>query len=132
MNFKKSIPAILIIYTGLLIIASILPAFGALNKKKIELIFELRFDYILHFMAYLGLYILLVISKKTSKKSVSKLSSLKLVFLAVLLALATETAQLFIPYRTFNPVDLAANLLGILAGVVVYYFFNKKILQEEA
>ncbi len=125
MNLKKTIPAILMIYTGLLVIASILPALGALNKKKIELIFELRFDYFIHFMAYFGLYTLLVISKKASKKPASKLSSLKLFLFAVSLSVATETAQLLIPYRTFNPMDLLANLLGILVGLIgynVYYY----------
>jgi len=132
MNFKKTIAAILIIYIALLVIASILPGFGAMNKKNIEFIFDLRFDYFIHFMAYLGLYILLIISSNANKKLGSNYKALKLFFLAVLLAVATEIAQLLIPYRTFNPLDLLANLLGILVGIVGYYVFYKKILQEEA
>ena len=132
MNFKKSIPAILIIYTGLLVIASVIPGLGALNKKNIEFLFELRFDYFIHFIAYFGLYILLVISKKASKKPASKHSSLKLFLFAVSLAVATETAQLLIPYRTFNPMDLLSNLSGVLTGIIVYYIFYKKITARKA
>ena len=30
-----------------------------------------------------------------------------------------EGVQFYIPYRTFNPVDIAANLFGVLFGVLV-------------
>jgi len=50
-----------------------------------------------------------------------------------LFGLAIETVQFFIPYRTFNPLDIVANLCGTAAGVGLwsgYPFPLKAILSK--
>ena len=125
MNLKKTFPIIFIIYASLLLIVSVLPSFGELNKTKVELLFELRFDYFIHFCAYLGFYILLIISIISHQITFTSHNFRKIFIITLFLAAGTEIIQLFLSYRTFNPFDILSNLLGIAIGALLYWFFVK-------
>ncbi len=45
----------------------------------------------------------------------------------LVLAIVTEFSQLAIPGRSFNPVDMACNFAGILAGVAAVYALSWKV-----
>jgi VanZ family protein len=54
--------------------------------------------------------------------------TLKILFLVFAHGLLIEGIQYFIPYRSFNPLDIMANMSGILAAFFVmalYHFRNK-------
>lgn len=69
----------------------------------------MRLDYLMHFGVYFPLGFFL------NKSSLS----IQYYFFVLLLLVVTavpEALQLFVPYRTFNPIDLMFNLLGAVLG----------------
>ncbi len=56
-------------------------------------------------------------------------SALAVFFFSALL----EIVQLFIPYRSFNPFDMLANAMGVLAGIATGYllFYKMNLLQTK-
>ena len=72
-----------------------------------------------HFIAFFILSILGLISKK--KKNLIKRRIMFLIFLSIFL----EFTHLIIPYRSFQLLDLAGNLLGCFIGIIFMLFFEK-------
>ncbi len=119
----KRLQLFIFIATCILLIASVFPSFGELNRTKVELGFELRLDYFIHFCAYFGFYFLLIINRIISKTTISLITFWKVFFLTLSLAIGIEIIQLFLSYRTFNPFDLLANLSGIVFGALIYWIY---------
>ena len=46
-------------------------------------------------------------------------------------SLFLECLQYYIPWRSFELMDLAADLLGIIAGVIFMFFYSKKYKLEK-
>ncbi len=116
---RKLIPFsryLLIIWVILMIISSSIPG---IPTPKIETAkTEIRLDYIIHFLEYCGLAFLAVLSF-TPSSMILKLSRLLVIFVALaLFAVADESHQLLIPDRTFNPVDIFSNILGVITGTL--------------
>ena len=130
MKSKKTLSILFVVYASLLLLASILPAFGALNKAKVDLLFELRFDYFIHFCAYFGFYFLLIISNFSRKFIISKKEFLFFVVLTLLFSIVTEIIQHFLSYRTFNPLDMLSNVLGVVLGILFYKTFLLRLKQK--
>lgn len=108
---------LLAVWVLLIIVASSVPG---IPTPKIETgRSEIRLDYIIHFVEYGGLAFLAVLSFTPPSQSVRPLRLVYLSVGLVLFALADEFHQLLIPGRTFNPVDIAFNIGGILAGVII-------------
>ncbi|MDZ7738135.1 MAG: VanZ family protein [Bacteroidales bacterium] len=116
---------LLAVWVLLIIVASSVPGISA---PKIETGGStIRLDYIIHFIEYGGLAFLAILSFTPYSLSVSLL---RLVYLSsglVLFALADEFHQLLIPGRTFNPLDIAFNIGGILAGVIITAIIIKRL-----
>ena len=72
-----------------------------------------------HALAFLYLTILGLISyfNKTSFK--------KVLFFLILLSLFSELSHLVIPNRSFQYLDIFANLLGTLAAIVIIFLYRK-------
>lgn len=49
---------------------------------------------------------------------------------AMLVAVVTESGQYLLPYRSFDVNDLIANLLGVILGWTIYYFYRRRLLQK--
>jgi len=87
---------------------------------------KLHFDQVLHTIVYfliclyfpVGQYFGLTLFKKNSYR--------KYLILILMLATVTEAIQLAVPYRAFNLFDLAANLVGIGMGLVIFSLVVKK------
>ena len=71
---------------------------------------------IMHFTAY---FVATVLFYWASKKD-SVFSILISCFLIFLFSVVLEVVQLYLPYRTFNPVDIAANGFGIFFFVIIW------------
>jgi VanZ family protein len=80
---------------------------------------KMRLDYLMHFGVYFPLGFFL-------KKSSLSIRYYFFVILLLFVAALPESLQLFVPYRTFNPIDLAFNLLGAVSG---YLFASLKWLR---
>lgn len=118
-----------ILYVVLLMLLSVIPIFGNLNKTKINLAFELRLDYILHFFAYCCFYVIFILSYILKQPIFFKNSFLKISLVVFILAITTESIQWLVPSRTFNPYDMLANISGMLAGGIASFtviFLNSK------
>lgn len=107
------------LYFGLLIFACLSPS-KAINSLQDRDIFHFRMDYILHCVAFFIWIILMKNAFKLSFREKIKMTSLLLI-VAVVVAAFLELIQLWIPARTFNPVDMACNAGGVsLAGFLIY------------
>ncbi len=81
---------------------------------------------IMHFVAYFVATVLFYWASK--KDSVS--SILFSCFSIFLFSVILEVVQLYLPYRTFNPVDIAANGFGIFFFVIIWMVCWKKRTTE--
>ena len=88
-----------------------------------NIISEKIWDKALHFFTYLFLVILM-------KNVHTRLSYLTCVLICCNYSFIIECIQYFMPNRQFDFLDMLANLLGTILGVIIYYliiemFFNK-------
>ncbi len=83
----------------------------------------LRTDYLIHFIVFFMLILSLRIWKNESFFSKNK-SFIPWLIASYLLAIVSESWQIVIPNRTFNPSDLASNLIACL--IATSFFFIKK------
>lgn len=87
----------------------------------------LRIDYPMHSIAYALFPVFAFVSTDFGRKRL--LFSLLFV-LSVALAIATEYIQLMVPKRSFNPKDLAFNLVGLAIGgvvvIIVHQYLKRK------
>jgi len=94
----------------------------ALTPQHIEVLDGL-WDKQNHFMAFFVLYILLSFSYKY-------FSTLKKIGILLLVGLQIEIAQYFIPGRFFSLMDIVADSIGIVMGILVLkmmYWLRKKL-----
>ena len=77
---------------------------------------------IVHFAAY---FVATVLFYWASKKN-NVFSILFSCFLIFMFSVALEIVQLYLPYRTFNPVDIAANGSGIFFFAIIWMVCWKK------
>ena len=83
-------------------------------------------DKLAHFLLVGGLAFLLHY-RLVVRKGFQKSRIMKTTLLMMLIATLEETSQRFLANRSFNYLDMSANLLGILFfSVVIYFLFNKK------
>ena len=111
--FKHLFWIILII----IIVMSVMP-YSGINDAAIK-DFQFRLDYIIHSLAYFTLTCFYFLWKRDKFKS-KKFNVILIYFLfSLLLATGTELIQMIIPGRTFNPVDIYANIAGAILGLSI-------------
>lgn len=101
----------------ILLMLNTIPLGNDVNRSLSTHKFAFRLDYIVHlltFMAFSGLYIL---GRFLNQHIFKSNELLKFAVITILAAISMEILQIFIPYRTFNPWDLVANLAGALLGI---------------
>ena len=113
-----------------LIALLILSYYPKLPTTKIEIGDEIiRLDYIGHLIFYAVLIVLFLLWKADSEFKTSKRIFIFSLLVGLIFASINEILQLFIPERTFNPLDMIYNCLGIILGALFTYFgFAKWLL----
>ncbi len=113
-------------YLFILFSVSTLPING--NDSTINnsyLASTIRFDYVVHSIMLIPWMLLLLFYKDFGVKKV-----IAWIISGFLLAIITELIQCFLPYRTFNLIDLIANIIGVYLGFVLWLvivaFLNKR------
>jgi len=106
-----------VLFMGAFFICLIAIEFLATTTIHIEVI-ESIWDKANHFIAFFTLYFLLSLAYK-------KLSIKAKVGLLVLFGMQIEFVQSFIPGRDFSLLDVVADSIGILIGVVGYKLYKK-------
>jgi len=102
-------------YAAMLILA-VLPSGGNLSGKNVATI---RLDYLVHFGVYLAIAMYIIAGRKFGFQLFRNHSTTKSIIIVILLAVITELLQLAVPYRTFNPLDLVANVAGVAVCLLV-------------
>lgn len=73
-------------------------------------------DKILHFLGFACLLLLAF----AASKHLSFWQGVRVAAYVLIYGVAIEFVQYYIPYRTFNPVDIFANLCGVVFGVLIW------------
>ena len=119
---------LLLIWIIIIIVFSSLPS---LPEAKLEAgDVKIKLDYLLHFLEYLALASLCIMTFAGSFTQLKGKRIYIITLALVIFATADETHQLLIPSRSFNYFDLLSNLLGILCGIAITIWFNRKALQD--
>lgn len=79
-------------------------------------VMSFRLDHILHMVAFLPWYPLGSIKFRATKLS----SRIFLLLTGLVIATLAEFVQFFIAYRSYNPMDLLANVSGIMVGFLLW------------
>ncbi len=93
-------------------------------------LFELRLDYILHFGVYGLLSTLFFFWKSSDDGKFKKNELLNYLVLASIFAAMEETHQLWVDGRTFNPIDMLSNILGVFVGIWAWKILSHISLQN--
>lgn len=110
-------------FAGIMLL-SLVPLLNISNLSQTENL-GVRTDYLIHFAVFFSLIISLKIWKNESFFSKNK-SFIPWLIASYLLAIVSETWQIVIPNRTFNPSDLASNLIASLIASSVFFIKKKK------
>ncbi|MFP4087285.1 MAG: VanZ family protein [Desulfobacteraceae bacterium] len=111
-NFQVWCGRVLVVSYGLIAIAALFPHGADVETARVVCI---ELDKIIHFVGFAGLALLTIGATRgsgTFKRGV-------FVLLAVLFGVGIEALHYYLPYRTFNPVDIFANVCGVGFGVLV-------------
>lgn len=110
------------IWFGVLLILNVIPLGNDVNKSLSgNEIWGFRFDYLLHSVMILGFAWIEVLKRVLG---FSGFGVWKFGVLVMVASIGMELIQLLIPWRSFNPVDLAYNLVGALLGMVAVLMVN--------
>ena len=97
---------------------ALIPVSGNLSQKQV--VSMVRLDYLLHFLTYFSICLYFAIGRFYNLRLFERKSGLKFIGLILFLASFTELVQIVVPSRSFNPVDLVANLTGVGIGLLGY------------
>jgi len=106
----------------ILLVINVIPLGNDINKIIHKPVFKFRLDYLIHFISFLIFIPLYFIEIKLNCPIFSKKPVLKYLLIVVSSAILFECIQFFLPYRTFNPMDLISNLTGAIIGTIIISF----------
>lgn len=97
---------------GLIAVAAVVP--HGSKAETVQMV-SIGLDKIIHFIGF-AVMVLLAIGAASGSSTVRRSV---FVLLVVLFGVGIEAVQYYLPYRTFNPVDIFANVCGVGFGVIV-------------
>ena len=83
-----------------------------------------NFDKVVHFFTFLLLSIIFLFAYSFSKPFFA------VAFLMSMFGLLIEVVQLYVPNRLFSVYDLIADVLGVLAALLIYKLIDKKLFVD--
>jgi VanZ family protein len=102
------------------LVTTFIPVSGELNKRIIGTeALHIRLDHLLHLLVYFLISMFYLFGMRNGFTLFKRNSLLIFIMLILFLATITEVIQLWVPARTFNPMDLIANIIGLTAGIAV-------------
>ena len=87
----------------------------SLSSNKL---FKFRLDYVVHSLTFLVFAWIWVLGKIRDVCWFESYEILKFGGIVFVSAMGIELLQIFVPYRTFNPMDMIANLFGALLAML--------------
>jgi VanZ family protein len=108
------------------LITAFMPVTGELNKKFLgPESLHIRLDHLLHFTVYFLISMYYLAGQRKELQLFPANSLIKFIMLLLFLATVTELVQLWVPERTFNPMDWISNVAGLVIGVGVIMMAQK-------
>ena len=117
----------------LLLIGAVIPLNSVSTALNDNYTLHIRWDYLLHAVAYLPLPVLMwLYLEKGSFKSDRSIGGtgrflLWIVLFPLFIASFYEALQLIVPYRRFNINDMVASCMGVVIGLILIPVFKKFI-----
>ncbi len=100
------------------LVLNVVPLGNELNQDLTTIRFVFRLDYVLHSLSFLVFALIWVLGKIKGVCWFETYVVLKFGGIVFISALSIELLQIFIPYRTFNPMDMIANLFGAIITMI--------------
>jgi len=113
------------IWTILLILLSVIPNSDSLLDQDIS---EFRWDYLEHFVFYFILTFFYIFWRSNQKYTIRITELILFLIAGFIFCWLTEYIQIFIPGRSFNILDMASNMAGMIAGIFICYYLILRIL----
>jgi len=88
-------------------------------------IFKFRLDYVVHSLTFLVFAWIWVLGKIKDVCWFESYEVLKFGGIIFILAVGIELLQIFVPYRTFNPMDMMANLFGAILAMICIFVSHR-------
>lgn len=110
-----------------MIVLAVLTCIPNIPTQKVNIWDEpFRLDYLEHFMVFGGLMGLYVVWKTDKTGNLKLKDHLQSLGLLILYAAVNESIQIWIPGRTFNPLDMFHNILGL----IVFFLISPIIIKQ--
>lgn len=93
-------------------------------KSKVNSISYEGADKIVHFILFFIQSYLITKTYFVKNKSLN-FSILKIIIPFVGFCIIVEVIQIYLPYRSYDSIDLLMNILGSFVGSIIGYFFSK-------
>ncbi len=117
--------SILFAYIGVIILLAILPINNVNSTVNHTYVVVVRLDYLFHALMFVPFgFIAFCLRKKTTFKFNDIM--VNWILPGLLFAAFSEGIQYLTPWRTFNINDLLANVLGLIFGLVAFFFLSKR------
>ncbi len=100
------------------LVLNVVPLGNELNQDLTTIRFVFRLDYVLHLLSFLVFALIWILGKLKGVCWFETYEVLKFGGIVFVSAIIIELVQIFIPYRTFNPMDMIANLIGALLTMI--------------
>jgi len=85
-----------------------------------------RLDYLEHFLVFGALMGFYIIWKSNENGTFTKNEHLKSLGFLILFAVVDEGIQLWVPGRTFNPLDLLSNI----SGLIIFFVISPLVIKQ--
>ena len=115
------------LFWGWMIIVVFLNVVPLGNKLNQDLTsrFVFRLDYVVHSLTFLIFAWIWVLGKIKNVSWFESYEVLKFGGIVFVSALVIELLQIFLPYRTFNPMDMMANIFGAILTILCMFVSHR-------
>jgi len=107
------------------LILNVVPLGNELNQDLTTKRFVFRLDYVVHLLTFLVFAWIWVLGKIKDVCWFESYEVLKFGGIVFVSAIGIELLQIFIPYRTFNPMDMIANLFGAILTLLCVFISHR-------
>ena len=128
-NIRRFTGVLFCIWILIIIILSVIPGIPDHDIKVKG--FEIRMDYIEHFVVFAVLAVLLKFSRSNSIKNKKHWLNIGLnIIFGLSFSYLVEFVQIYIPGRTYNTVDFVYNMGGFILIYLLLFIFQKKKVRQ--
>ena len=109
----------------MMLILNVVPLENELNQDLTTIRFIFRLDYVVHSLTFLVFAWIWVFGKIKNICWFENYEVLKFGGIVFVAAVGIELLQIFVPYRTFNPMDMMANLFGAILTMLCVFISHR-------